>query len=193
MLSHSQKRIPRLLLTVLATGVFWFTSCENDLENIKKIANMSSGLPVDTTRGVDVIYSDSAVVKGRMITRLLIKYSGDKPYDTMPEGIKVIFFDKNGKEEGNIVADSAVQLENESITKFYKNVVATSVDGKVFRSEELIWDQPKKQVYSTKRVDMTRPDGTFFTGLDFTSDDKFETPHWNQVTGEFDVPENQTQ
>jgi len=193
MLPHNQKRIPRLLLTLLATGVFWFASCENDLENIKRIANMSSGLPVDTTRGVDVIYSDSAVVKGRMVTPLLIKYSGDKPYDTMPEGIKVIFFDKNGKEEGNIVADSAVQLENESITKFYKNVVATSVDGKVFRGEELIWDQPKKQVYSTKRVDMTTPDGKNFTGLDFTSDDKFEHPEWKSGTGEFDVPENQMQ
>jgi len=193
MLPHSQKRLPRLLLTALAAGMFWLTACENDLENIKRLSNMSSGGPIDTTRGVDVIYSDSAVVKGRMTTPLLIKYSFAKPYDVMPEGIKVIFFDKNGKEEGTIVADSAVQIENESITKFYKNVVATSVDGKVFRSEEVIWDQPKKRIYSSKRVDMTSPDGKFFTGLDFTSDDKLENPHWSRMTGEFDVPENQMQ
>jgi len=154
---------------------------------------MTSGEAIDTTRGVDVIYSDSAVVKGRMITPLLIKYSTNKPYDVMPEGIKVVFFDKNGKEEGNIVADSAVQIEEENLTKFYKNVVATSIDGKIFRTEELIWDQPKKTVYSTKRVDMTSPDGKFFTGLDFKSDDKLENPHWSRLSGEFDVPEDQAQ
>src|SRR5215216_5702570 len=99
MLPHTPKRASRLLLAVLAIGVFGLTACENDLENIKKIANMTSGAAVDTTRGVDVIYSDSAVVKGRMLTSLLIKYSTDKPYDIMPDGVKVISFDKFGKEE----------------------------------------------------------------------------------------------
>jgi LPS export ABC transporter protein LptC len=193
MLPHSQKRIPRLLLTLLATGALWLTACENDLNNIKKIANMTSGLAVDTTRGVDIIYSDSAVVKGRMITPLLIKYSTDKPYDVMPDGVKVISFDEYGKENGNIVADSAVQLENENITKFYKNVVVTTADGSTFKSEEMIWDQPKKIIYSNLPVDMRKPNGDMFHGLSFKSDDKLEHPEITGMAGEFEVPENQMQ
>jgi hypothetical protein len=146
MLPFSPKRVPLQLLLVLATMV-GLSACENDLEQIKKISAMRSSQPVDTTRGVDVIYSDSAFVKGRLLTPLLIKHSVAKPFDVMPQGVKVVFFDQFGKENGNVVADSAVQLENESITKFYKNVVATRSDGSTFRSEELIWDQPKKTIY----------------------------------------------
>lgn len=168
-------------------------ACENDLENIKKIANMTSGLPVDTTRGVDVIYSDSALVKGRMQTPLLIKYTSDKPYDVMPDGIKVILFDQYGKENGTIVADSAVQLENESITKFYKNVVATNADGSTFKSEELIWDQPKKIIYSSKPVEMRTAKGDITNGADFTSDDKLEHPRWTSGTADIEVSEKATE
>ncbi len=193
MLPNSQKRIQRPLLTLLAIVVLWLTACENDLEKIKALANMNSGLAIDTTRGVDIIYSDSAVVKGRLITPLLIKYATEKPYDIMPEGVKVISFDKFGKEEGNIVADSAVQLENESITKFYKNVIATSADGSIFKSEEMIWDQPKKIIYSNQRVTITRPNGDVTYGLSFTSDDKLEDADIKGMTGQYEVPENQMQ
>jgi len=193
MLPYSPKRLPSLLLAVLAMGVLWLTACENDLENIKRISNMTSGEAVDTTRGVDIIYSDSAVVKGRMITPLLIKYSTEKPYDVMPEGVKVISFDKNGKEEGNIVADSAVQLENENITKFYKNVVVTTSDGTTFKSEEMIWDQPKKKFYSNRPWELRRPNGDISNGVGFESDDKLEHATWGSGTGEAEVPESQMQ
>ncbi|MFD0750882.1 LPS export ABC transporter periplasmic protein LptC [Mucilaginibacter calamicampi] len=193
MLPHSQKRITRLLITVLATGMLWFTACENDLENIKKISSMTSGEAIDTTRGVDVIYSDSAMVKGRMITPLLIKYSTAKPYDVMPDGVKVISFNKLGKEEGTIVADSGIQLENENITKFYKNVIVTTADGTTFRSEEMIWDQPKKIVYSNLRVEMHRANGDVTFGTSFISDDKLTNPSIKGATGDYSVPENQMQ
>jgi hypothetical protein len=193
MLPHSQKRLPRLFLTLLATGALWLTACENDLNNIKKIANMTSGLAVDTPRGVDIIYSDSAVVKGKMITPLLIKYSTDKPYDVMPEGVKVISFDKFGKEDGNIIADSAVQLENENITKFYKNVVVTTADGSIFKSDEIIWDQPKKKFHSGKPWELRRPNGDIFNGVGFESDDKLEHATWGSGIGEAEVPQNQMQ
>ena len=154
---------------------------------------MTSGSAIDTTRGVDIIYSDSAVVKGRMITPLLIKYTTEKPYDVMPDGVKVISFDKFGKEDGNIVADSAVQLENESITKFYKNVIATSIDGSVFKSEEMIWDQPKKIIYSNQPVTIIKPNGDVTYGLSFMSDDKLEHADIKGMTGQYEVPENQMQ
>ena len=190
---QSLKHIPRLFLNVMAMGVLWLSACENDLENIKKISNMTSGGAIDTTRGVDVIYSDSALVKGRMITPLLIKYGTEKPYDVMPEGVKVIFFDEAGKESGNIVADSAVQLENESITKFYKNVVATSIKGDKFKSDELIWDQPQKKIYSNKPVQLNTVDGNILNGVGFKSDEKLEHPEILSGTGEMQVPENATQ
>ncbi len=192
MQSHPES-LWRRFLPVLTLGVLSIAACENDLDAIKKIANMNSGLAIDTTRGVDVIYSDSAIVKGRLLTPLLIKYATEKPYDVMPNGVKVVFFDKDGKEEGTIVADSAVQLENESITKFYKNVVATSVKGDTFKSDELIWDQPKKIIYSNKPVEIHTADGNVFNGVSFKSDDKLENPEIVSGTGAGYVSENAMQ
>lgn len=193
MLPQNPKRVPLLLLPVLATIMLCIPACENDLQQIKKISAMQSSQPVDTTRGVDVIYSDSAVVKGRLITPLLIKYSVEKPYDVMPNGVKVISFNKYGKEDGNIVADSAVQLETENITKFYKNVVITTADGTTFRSEEMIWDQPKKKIYSNKPFELLRPNGDITRGINYRGDDKLESGTWDAGTADFETPENQMQ
>ncbi len=181
-------------LSVLAFAALVFLSaCENDLESIKKIANMNSGLAIDTTRGVDVIYSDSAIVKGRLITPLLIKYGVEKPYDVMPDGVKIILFDKDGKEQATIVADSAVQMEQENLSKFYKNVTVTTADGSVFRSEELFWDQPKKKFYSNTAFEMLRANGDQQRGIRFRSADDLSNAEWESGTGEMEVPENQMQ
>jgi len=193
MLLASRRQVSNVLLASLAIIACGLQACENDLQKIKAISAMQSSLPVDTTRGVDVIYSDSAIVKGRLLTPLLIKYSTAKPYDVMPQGVKVISFDKLGKEDGNIVADSAVQLETENITRFYKNVIVTTGDGTTFRTEELIWDQPKKTFFSTKPFEMVRPNGDITQGIDFKSDDKLEHAVWKSGTADLEVPENQTQ
>ena len=111
----------------------------------------------------------------------------------MPDGAKVISFDKFGKENGNIVADSAVQLENENITKFFKNVVVTNSDGSTFKSEELIWDQPKKIFYCNKPFEMLTQDGQVIRGINFKSDDKLNNATWDNGTGEFDVTESEMQ
>ncbi len=183
------KYIPVVAFSVLAC----LSACENDLESINKIANMNSGLAIDTTRGVDVIYSDSAIVKGRLITPLLIKYGVAKPYDVMPDGVKIILFDKKGKEQATIVADSAVQMENENLSKFYKNVTVTTADGSVFRSEELFWDQPKKKFYSNTTFEMLRANGDQQRGIKFSSADDLSNAEWESGTGEMEVPENEMQ
>ncbi len=188
------KPLWRSFLPVWAFGaLLGLAACENDLESIKKIANMNSGKAIDTTRGVDVIYSDSAVVKGRLLTPLLIKYSVEKPYDVMPDGVKIFVFDKQGKESATIVADSAVQLEQENLSKFYKNVIVTTSDGSVFKSDELIWDQPQKKFYTNGTFVMTKPNGDILQGIRFRSADNLDYAEWENSTGEMEAPENVAQ
>jgi hypothetical protein len=96
---HSRaKQVSALFLPALLLGMLLLGACENDLKKIKEISAKSVSQPIDTTRGVEVIYSDSAIVKGKMITSLLIHYDVSKqvtkPYYTMPKGVKVIFYDK---------------------------------------------------------------------------------------------------
>lgn len=191
---HSRaKQVSALFLPALLLGMLLLGACENDLKNIKAISSKLVSLPIDTTRGVEVIYSDSAIVKGKMITPLLIHYTVAKPYYVMPNGVKVIFYDKNLKESGNIVADSALQREKESLIEFHRNVVATNAQGETFSSDELIWDQNKKILYSNKPVKITMSSGDVMNGVDFKSDDQLTHPVMRQSTGIFNVSDNPVQ
>lgn len=177
------KQVSSFLLPALLFGTMLLSACENDLNKIKEISAKFASLPVDTAKGVEVVYSDSAIIKGTMKTPLMINYSGAKAYRVMPRGVKVTFFDHNSKESGNIVADSAVYKESEKLVEFYKHVVATDISGKTFKSEELIWDMTKKIIYSNKAVEMTNPAGDVMYSTNFKSDESFNNPVWEQAHG----------
>jgi len=188
---HSRaKQVSALFLPALLSGMLLLVACENDLNKIKEISAKLVSLPIDTTRGVEIMYSDSAIVKGKMTTPLLIHYGIAKPYYTMPNGVKVLFYDKTLKEIGSIVSDSAVQRPKDNITEFYKNVVATNPQGDVFKSDELIFDQDKKKIYSNKPVQITTLSGDVINGINFQSDDKLTHYILQQSTGVFNVPDS---
>jgi hypothetical protein len=182
-MSDKAKQASGLFLPALLLGMLFLAACENDLNKIKQVSALQLSQPIDTSRGVEIIYSDSAIVKAKVTTPLMIEYTTAKSYYKMPNGIKVIHYDIYGQEDGNIVADSAVFRKNEQIMEFHKNVVATDAKGKTFKSDELIWDQVKKIIYSNKTVQMTNREGDVLNSINFTSDEDFKFPKWDQATG----------
>jgi LPS export ABC transporter protein LptC len=183
------KQVTYLFLPALLFGMLLLGACENDLNKIKEVSAKLVSQPIDTSRGVEVIYSDSAILKGIMKTPLMINYAIAKPYYKMPSGVKIILYDAFGKETGNIVADLGIYKYNEKLIEFYRNVVCTNSKGETFKSDELIWDQVKKTIYSRKPVQMTTPSGNVMNGKDFTSDDGLLHPIMNQGTGTIYVTE----
>jgi LPS export ABC transporter protein LptC len=190
---HSGAKQILLLPALLVGMLLMISACENDLNKIKEISAKQSTNPVDSTTGVDVIYSDSAKVKLRLMAPLMLHYQNDKQqaksYDKMPLGVKIMFFDTTRKESGNIVADSAIQYSGQKIIEFHKNVVATNAQGETFKSDELIWDQVKKIMYSNKPVQVVMAGGNIVNGLNFKSDEKLTHPIFGQSTGTFNVTE----
>ena len=145
---------------------------------------------VDISTGVEIIYSDSAVVKAKITTPELLHFKTDRPYDEMKKGVKAIFFDQNQQETSNIIADYAIRREHENIVELRKNVVATNKDGKIFKSDELIWDNNQHRFYSTKLVTIITPNQTVY-GTEFWANDKFTYYEIKQSTGNFDVSNKQ--
>ncbi len=187
---HSRaKQVTSLFLPALLFGMLLLGACENDLNKIKEVSAKLVSQPIDTTRGVEVIYSDSAILKGIMKTPLMIHYAIAKPYYKMPNGVKVVFYDAFAKETGNIVADLGLYRDAEKIIEFHHHVVCTNAKGETFKSDELIWDQVKKTIYSRKPVQMTTPTGDIMNGIDFTSDDGLLHPIMRQGTGTIYVSE----
>jgi hypothetical protein len=65
---HSRaKQVTSLFLPALLFGMLLLGACENDLNKIKAVSAKQVSQPIDTTRGVEVIYSDSAILKGSIM------------------------------------------------------------------------------------------------------------------------------
>lgn len=180
----------------LFTGIMLaLCSCENSLNDIKKISSKEEDKPISRSTGVDIIYSDSAKVKGHLTGPLMIDYSDNtpKPYKEFPKGVKIVFYDDNLKESGNIVSDYAIQRDKENVIEFRKHVVATNAQGQIFKSEELIYDMTARTFKSTKAVEITSPNGDVMEGLGADSNESFYPWHVLQTTGVFHVDEKAVQ
>ena len=187
--------IRAIKLTLFAGIMLAFCSCENSLNDIKKIASKEEDKPISRSIGVDLIYSDSAKVKAHLTAPLEINYSDNtpKPYREYPKGIKIIFYDANLKESGNIVSDYAIYREKENVTEFRKHVVATNAQGQIFKSEELVYDMTAKTFKSAKPVEITSPNGDVMEGVGADSNESFYPWHVLQTTGIFHVDEKAVQ
>jgi len=175
----------------LIAGLLLFSACENDMKDIKKISAQEVSKPINRTTGLDVIYSDSAKVKSRLTTPLLLEYT-DKHFREMPKGLKIVSYDsaKGMKEAGQITADYGIERQNDKIIELRRNVVANNVQGQTFKSDELIWDQNKKIFYSNKPVQITFADGTIFYGTGASSNESMYPWTIQNTTGQIPVNQN---
>ncbi|WP_462264431.1 LPS export ABC transporter periplasmic protein LptC [Mucilaginibacter sp.] len=157
---------------ILLAGLL-VSACENDTKQLQRISAQEGSKSVSETKGVDILYSDSAHVKMHLETPLMLDYAVKKPYSLMPKGVKGTFYDEALHPTSNIVADSAISRDKGKHIELYKNVVATSQKGDVFKSDELIYDQATHRVYSSKPVVITTADGNVINGDGLITNEKF--------------------
>lgn len=160
--------------------------CQNSLKDVERISSRKLVTQIDVSTGVQIIYSDSAIVKAKIITPELIHYKTNQPYYEMKKGMKAIFFDQQQQETSNIISDYALRREHEDIIELRKNVVATNKEGKVFKSDELIWNAKLHRFYTTKLVTILAPNQTTY-GTEFWANEDFTYYEIQKSTGNFDV------
>ena len=177
-----------LLLPALLLGMLLISACENDLNKIKEVSAQEFEKPEQITTDVDIMYSDSAFVRVHMVTPKLVDYTDTAknavPHRTTPNGIKITLFDTTRLEMATIVADSSIQFENTKIIEFHRNVVVTTPKGETFKSEELIWDQKSKRIFSNQASQFTNVDGLVLNGTKFYSDERLNNPHMETTYGQ---------
>ena len=174
-----------LLATVGLAGASLLSACTNDLKKIQEISQKVVNSPADTTRGVDIIYRDSAIVKAHMFAPLMLEYGTDTDTSKMvlPKGVKIIIYDNHQQEQGIIIADTAYYMQTKQLIKLRKNVMITSARGDVFQSDELDWDQFNKKITSTKPVDITKANGDKGHGTGLETNESLNPINIDNLTG----------
>lgn len=162
------------LMVSLFFIVLLASACENDLKEVERIANIEAEKPIDVSYGVTVIYSDSALVKAKLISSEMIKHNVDSPFYEFPKDVLLIFYDKDKKEERRVTSKYGLYFEKKDLVELRHNVVVTMADGTIFKSEELFWDNTKRIFYNKLPLTVTTPNGDVMEGNFFEADENFE-------------------
>ncbi len=153
------------VLCLVFSGIL--ISCENDLEKVEKIASNEVSLPVETSKGVEIIYSDSSIVRAKLISPILKYYKVSNSYHEMPKGIYVEFYGANKQIESTLTAKYGRKFMNQGIIEVKDSVVVINNKGERLDTEKLIWNEKTRKIYTNSFVRITtEKDIMFGEGLE---------------------------
>ena len=157
-------------------GAVMLFSCKNDMEEINRVAG-DEILPEMTGTNLEMIYTDSARIKYKVITPEYLKMSeGEEKYEEFPQGLHAISYDTDGKEIGSITCKYAKKLEDEQLWEARNEVVVVNAEGKKLETELLYWDTQKQIIYSDRYAKLSA-DGQIIEGnRGFKSDQDLKSP-----------------
>ncbi|MEZ5041323.1 MAG: LPS export ABC transporter periplasmic protein LptC [Saprospiraceae bacterium] len=173
------------MVVLLGFGVL-LMACENDMAEVAAL-NEKLNTQVERAEEVEILYSDSASVKVKVVGPTMLYYLDRKdPKQEFPDGIKVDFYDPLQQLSSVLTAKYAIRLEQKQQMIVRDSVVWKSVDNEKLETEELIWDEQKKKLLSNKFVVITRPEEIIY-GHGFEANQDFSNARINAVEGRIAV------
>jgi len=160
---------------ILVTIVLFLSACENDMAEIQRQINEEE-ITLERAIDVEMLYSDSAVVKVRIIAPEMLNYLDKKePKREFQKGMQVDVFDERQNIVSKITAKYAVQLEKEDKIVLKDSVRVVTSKNETLSTEEMTWDEKSERVFCGKDtyVSMKTQKETiegygFDSNLDFT-------------------------
>jgi LPS export ABC transporter protein LptC len=174
------------LIALLASGSI--IACKkNDLKQVEDLTTKT--VPTENATNIELIYSDSAIVKAKLTAPLLVRYlAKENPALEMPKGLFVQFFDKGLIVKSWMRADYGIRYINTNITKVTGNVQVRNVKGDSLNTEEMFWDEKKEKVYGNKQVTV-RTKTQVIIADGFESDISFTNYKFHNIKGTIELNE----
>jgi LPS export ABC transporter protein LptC len=149
------------------------TSCKNDVQTVLSL-DVVDTLPELTARDIEILYSEKAQVKIKLVSPYLVNKNEEEPLLLFPEGFTVFFYDSAMNLQSTITADYGISYEKKKIMEARHNVVVENLEkGEKLNTEELFWDRGEQLIYSNKFVKITSG-GQVITGDGLTSAEPFD-------------------
>lgn len=130
---------------------------------------------VEVGRDVEILYSDSAVVRVRITAPTLMNYVDRlNPRQEFPDGIRVDFLNPNLQVRSVLTAKFAVRQQEKGLVIVRDSVVLTTVEQEKLETEELIWNEKTEKISTEKFVKVTKPGEVIYGyGLEANQDFSF--------------------
>lgn len=155
------------LLLVLAV-----VACSDPIKETRQVFTQDD-VAVEVGREVEILYSDSAVVRVRVLGPVLHNHSGrEKPKQEFPEGIKMEFLLPDLSVRSVLTAKTATRYQTEGRIVARDSVVLTTVKQEKLETEELIWDEKTAKIHTDKFVKVSQP-GEILYGFGLEAEQDF--------------------
>ncbi|MCR4827185.1 MAG: LPS export ABC transporter periplasmic protein LptC [Bacteroidales bacterium] len=167
-----------------------FAACKSKNNN-SQLLEYDGKFPDESAENMTITVSDSGTTIFIVSTPILNRYnSSDTAFVDCPEGITITSFNDYGHKQAVITAGYACQINN-NLFKATDNVVIYDLsNGDSVITDEVIWDQRQRSIYSTKSVKQVKSDGSINYGDGFNADERFTRytiihPHGEMVGYDF--------
>ena len=156
-LESTRKIFPGILLVVASLA-----SCTNDPKEIDALTG-DHNLKEDIAHNVTIIYSENGQAKVRIYGTEFVRNDFAKPpFTDIRKGLKMEFFDDSLKLESTLTAKYARFYEEKKSVLIRDSIVVNTRKQEEIRTEELVWNQNVKKIYTEKPVQIKTPTQTMY-------------------------------
>lgn len=150
-------------------------SCSNDMKKVDALVGKKE-LNVEIAKDVEILYSDSAVVRMKITAPEMHRYlNKTNPKEEWPLGVHVDFYDMNKNPSAWLDAKKAVRLPKKNKIIVEDSVVLFNQRGDLLKSPKLIWDQTKELLYTDEYVQIIQSENNdTIHGYGFETDKEFK-------------------
>ncbi len=144
---------------------------------------------IEKGKEVEINYSDKGIVRIKAIAPTATRFNNSRPYLEFSDGIKILFYNADRNVESTLTAKYATAYENSHSMTARDSVVVINNKGETLNTDELIWDEDKKIIYSNSFVKIRTPDEIIY-GNGMTANENFTGYVIKNITGTIKVKSN---
>ena len=177
------------ILLIIVSAFLLFSCTENNKNTIGSFPDRAS-VPVLRTLDIVTMVSDSGITRYRIsAAEWAIFDKAAEPFWDFPKGILFERFDNNLRTDANMTSEKAIYFTEKELWELSGNVRATNLNGEIFETQKLFWNQKEERIYSDEAVSITQSDKKI-NGMGFESNQTLSKYKITQVTGIFPVDES---
>lgn len=163
------------------------TSCENNIDEVNTLTT-TANYPVESGKDIEVIYSDSGHVKIKLNAPVMMRYTGEKQYMEMPNGVNVMFYDNSMNVTSHLSSNYAISYEKDEILEAKNDVIVVNEKGEQLNTEHLIWDKRQELIHTDEFVKITTSDEIIY-GNGLESNQNFTKYKIKDIKGTINLKE----
>jgi LPS export ABC transporter protein LptC len=178
------KRIIHINAAFLLAAFMLSCSTKYSSKELVNMGQMHDSLSVEVAEEVQIVYTDSGLLRAKIMAPQMERFTNRKdPYVEMKHGVKARFYDPTGAEQSRLSANYAINYEEKGQIIMRDSVRVINRFDEEIKTDELIWDETDRRIYSDKKVRIRQGTEKILVGEGFESNEGFTKYRVKKLTG----------